>query len=111
MGLFAGLAYRGFQIALEASDDFGTVLAAGLTCWLIFQALIHVGVTTAIMPHTGIPLPFISYGGSSLAVSMCGVGLLLGISKRTSEEGAEESARYDFGRRDGRPRISNTRRR
>ena len=111
VGLFAALAYRGFQIALDAPDDFGTVLAAGITFWLIFQALIHVAVTTAVMPPTGIPLPFISYGGSSLAISMAGVGLLLGISKSTWEEGSEESAGYDFGRRDGRSRISRSRRR
>ncbi|MGA9348879.1 MAG: putative peptidoglycan glycosyltransferase FtsW [Anaerolineae bacterium] len=111
VGLFAALAYRGFKIALEAPDDFGTVLAAGLTCWLIFQALIHFAVATATVPHTGVPLPFISYGGSSLIVSMAGIGLLLNISKGTLEERSEESARYDFGRRDGRPRISNPRRR
>jgi cell division protein FtsW len=111
VGLFVALAYRGFQIALEAPDDFGTVLAAGLTCWLIFQALINFGVTTNTLPFTGIPLPFISYGGSSLAVSMTGVGLLLGISRGTVEERPDEIARYDFGRRDGRPRISHSRRR
>ncbi len=111
VGLFVALAYRGFQIALDAPDDFGTVLAAGLTCWLIFQALIHVAVTTNIMPFTGIPLPFISYGGSSLAVSLTGVGLLLSISRASGEEEAEEIAHFDIGRRDGRPRISNHRRR
>ncbi len=110
VALFAALAYRGFQIALEATDDFGTVLATGLTCWLIFQALINIAVTTNTLPFTGIPLPFVSYGGSSLAVSMTGVGLLLGISRGKLEE-RSESARYDFGRRDGRPRISNSRRR
>jgi cell division protein FtsW len=111
VGLFVALAYRGFQIALEATDDFGTVLAAGLTCWLIFQALINFAVITNTLPFTGIPLPFISYGGSSLAVSMTGVGLLLGISRGTVEERPDEIAHYDFGRRDGRPRISNSRRR
>ena len=112
VGLFAALAYRGFQISLEATDDFGTVLAAGLTCWLIFQALINIAVTTNTLPFTGIPLPFVSYGGTSLTVSMTGVGLLLGISRGNLEERSEEeSARYDFGRRDGRPRISNSRRR
>jgi len=111
VGLFAALAYRGFQIALDAPDDFGTVLAAGITCWLIFQALINVAVTTNTLPFTGIPLPFISYGGSSLVVSMAGVGLLLGISRSTWEEESEESAYYDFGRRDGRPRVSRPRHR
>jgi len=111
MGLFAALAYRGFQIALDAPDDFGTVLGAGLTCWLIFQALINIGVTTNTLPFTGIPLPFISYGGSSLAVSLTGVGLLLSISRATEKEESGEIARYDFRRRDGRPRISHPRRR
>lgn len=111
LGLFVALAYRGFQIALEAPDDFGMVLASGLTCWLIFQALINFAVTTNTLPFTGIPLPFISYGGSSLAVSMTGVGLLLGISRGNLEERSEEIAHYDFGRRNGRPRISNSRRR
>ena len=111
MGLFVALAYRGFQIALDAPDDYGTILAAGLTCWLIFQALINIGVTTNILPVTGIPLPFISYGGSSLAVSLTGVGLLLSISRATAKEESEEIARYDFGRRDRRPRISYSRRR
>jgi hypothetical protein len=68
-------------------------------------------VITNTLPFTGIPLPFISYGGSSLAVSMTGVGLLLGISRGTVEERPDEIAHYDFGRRDGRPRISNSRRR
>ena len=111
MGLFVALAYRGFQIALDAPDDYGTILAAGLTCWLIFQALINIGVTTNILPVTGIPLPFISYGGSSLAVSLTGVGLLLSISRATAKEESVEIARYDFGRRDRRPRISHSRRR
>jgi cell division protein FtsW len=110
IGLFAALAYRGFKIALEAPDDFGTLLGAGITCWLIFQALVNIAVTTNVMPLTGLPLPFISYGGSSLVVSMAGVGLLLSISKSAGENESEEITHFDFGRRNGRPRISNTRR-
>jgi len=110
VGLFVALAYRGFQIALNAADDFGTVLASGLTCWLIFQALINVAVTTNTLPFTGIPLPFVSYGGSSLVVSLAGVGLLLSVSRASRDEESEDVARYDFGRRDGGPRISNPRR-
>jgi cell division protein FtsW len=95
IGLFAFLAYRGFRIALAAPDSFGTVLAAGVTCNLIFQAIVNVGVITATLPFTGIPLPFISFGGSSLVVSMASVGLLLAVSRRTApaEEHPEEDRR------------------
>ena len=83
IGLFAFLAYRGFKISLAAPDTFGVILAAGVTCSLIFQALINIGVITATLPVTGIPLPFISFGGSSMLMSMASVGLLLSISRRT----------------------------
>jgi cell division protein FtsW len=84
IGLFAFLAYRGFRISLAAPDMFGVILAAGITCNLIFQAFINVGVITATLPFTGIPLPFISFGGSSMLISMASVGLLLAISRRTA---------------------------
>ena len=106
LGLFVALAYRGFKIALEAPDAFGTVLASGITFWLIFQALINIAVATATLPFTGIPLPFVSYGGSSLIVSMAGVGLLLSISRSAQEREAEESADRDFGWWYRRPRVS-----
>lgn len=86
IGLFAFVAYRGFRIALAAPDSFGAILAAGITCSLIFQAIVHIGVVTASLPFTGIPLPFISFGGSSLIVSMASIGLLLAISRRTMPE-------------------------
>lgn len=83
IGLFAFLGYRGFRIALAAPDSFGTVLASGITCSLIFQAIVNIGVVTASLPFTGVPLPLISFGGSSLVVSMASIGLLLAISRRT----------------------------
>ncbi len=83
LGLFAFLGYRGFRIALAAPDAFGTVLASGITCSLIFQAIVNIGVVTASLPFTGVPLPLISFGGSSLVVSMASIGLLLAISRRT----------------------------
>ena len=89
IGLFAFLAYRGFRVALASPDAFGTVLAAGLTCSLIFQALINIAVVTALAPVTGVPLPFISFGGSSLVVSMMAIGLLLAISRGTLPQEAE----------------------
>lgn len=81
IGLFVLLAYRGFKIALEASDAFAALLACGITCWLAFQALINVAVMTGLIPFTGIALPFISSGGSAMVVSLAGVGLLLSISR------------------------------
>jgi cell division protein FtsW len=106
IGLFLFLAYRGFKIALEAPDSFGTILAAGLTCSLTLQALANMAVVTATLPYAGIPLPFISYGGSSLLTSMACVGLLLSISKGRRGTKGRSSASTDLGRGNWRARIS-----
>ncbi len=90
IGLFAFLAYRGFRVAMAAPDSFGTVLASGITCSLIFQALVNIGVVTASIPFTGVTLPFISFGGSSLVITMASAGLLLAISRRTLPEDPRE---------------------
>jgi cell division protein FtsW len=116
MGLFVFLAFRGFRIALDAKDSFGTILAAGITCSLIFQAIVNVGVITASLPFTGIPLPFISFGGSSLVISMASVGLLLAVSRRTTPAEARPKkegrrATNDLRRRDRRTRLSGPARR
>jgi cell division protein FtsW len=79
--LLALLIWRGLRIARLARDSYGFLLAMGITCWLAYQALINIAVITAIIPFTGIPLPFLSYGGSSLLFSMIGVGILLNISR------------------------------
>lgn len=79
--LFAALAYRGFKIARNAPDQYGALLAAGIICAIAFQALINIGGITRSIPMTGIPLPFISYGGSSLVATMAAIGILLNISK------------------------------
>lgn len=79
--LFLLFAWRGFKIAINAPDNFGSVLAAGVTVMVILQASINIGVVSGILPVTGITLPFISYGGSSLLFTMTGVGLLLNISR------------------------------
>jgi cell division protein FtsW len=81
LALFVGLGYRGYRIAIGASDQFGMLLAAGVTTQLMIQAAIHVGVAVGLSPETGITLPFVSYGGSSLVTSLIGVGLLLSISR------------------------------
>jgi len=111
IGLFAALAYRGFKIALEAPDNFGAVLAAGITFALLFQALINIAVITATLPFTGIPLPFISYGGSSMIVSLSSVGILLGVSRGKTQKESRRRAHYYLGRGDGRARISRADRR
>lgn len=103
IGLFALLAYRGFRTAQAAPDTFGMLLATGITAWLTFQALINIAVVTSTIPFTGIPLPFISFGGSSLVTSMAGVGLLLNISRY--REAAERNARAPVRRRDWRTRV------
>lgn len=111
ISLFAFLAYRGFKVSMAAPDSFGTILAAGITCSLIIQAIINIGVVTASVPFTGIPIPFISFGGSSMLVSMTSVGLLLSISRGTlppPAKQAEEEEFYethDIGRWDRRARV------
>ena len=78
--LFFVLMYRTILIARNANDDFSMLLATGIGTMLCFQVLVNIGMTTGIMPVTGIPLPFISYGVSSLTTNMMAVGLLLNIS-------------------------------
>lgn len=81
LALFLLFAWRGFRIAINAPDSFGSLLATGLTTMIVFQAAINIGVVSGALPVTGITLPFISYGGSSLLFTMIGVGLLLNISR------------------------------
>lgn len=79
--LLAMLVWRGFRVAKNARDSYGALLAIGITTWFAYQALINIAVITAVIPFTGMPLPFISYGGSSLAISLVGAGILLNISR------------------------------
>ncbi len=81
ISLFLILAHRGFTIALAAPDAFGTILATGITAWITMQAFMHIAVATAAMPTTGVTLPFISLGGSSLIISLVGIGVLLSVSR------------------------------
>ncbi|HET6445018.1 MAG TPA: putative lipid II flippase FtsW [candidate division Zixibacteria bacterium] len=79
--LFGIFTWRGIRTALNARDSYGFLLALGITCWLAFQALINMAVIVAVFPFTGMPLPFMSYGGSSMAISLIGVAILLNISR------------------------------
>ncbi len=81
VALFLALAFRGFRLARRAPDMYGALLATGITTWLVLQAMINIGATTGTIPYTGVPLPLISFGGSSLVVSMAAVGVLLNISR------------------------------
>ncbi|KKQ61863.1 MAG: Cell division protein FtsW, partial [Parcubacteria group bacterium GW2011_GWC1_38_22] len=84
--LFLMLALRGIKIAKNAPDMFGRLMATGITVWIIMQAFINIGANIALIPLTGIPLPFISYGGTSLVFLLSSIGILLNISKQSNLE-------------------------
>lgn len=82
LGLFAFIAYLGVRIARCARDRYGMVVASGITIWIAVQALVNIGAVTATMPITGVPLPLVSFGGSSLVVSLIAMGILTNIAKQ-----------------------------
>ncbi|MEZ5319392.1 MAG: putative lipid II flippase FtsW [Vicinamibacterales bacterium] len=94
LACFVVIAWRGLRAALRAPDRFGALLAIGLTAMLAVQGLINMSVTTGLLPNKGIPLPFVSSGGSSLLVNLIAMGILLNISQRASPlaAGLEERA-------------------
>jgi cell division protein FtsW len=79
--MFVFASWRGFRIAKRAKDGFGKLLAIGVTSWISLQSIINLSAMVALMPLTGVPLPFVSYGGSSLIIMLAAVGILLNISK------------------------------
>ena len=107
IGLFVLLAYAGIRTALRAPDTFGALLAAGITAWLCYQAFINIAVVVALLPVTGITLPFISAGGSSLLVSFAAAGVLLSISRETVEPGPRD-AKPEARRTETRPTTTRT---
>jgi cell division protein FtsW len=86
--LFIIFIWRGISVAMKARDTYGTLLAIGITGVVAVQSLINIAVVTGSMPVTGVPLPFISYGGTSLVINMAAIGILLNISRQI--EGKEE---------------------
>ena len=78
---FCVIAWRGFSIALRAEDSFGSLVALGLTTMIGFQAFVNMSVVLSLLPTKGIPLPFVSAGGSSLLINLLGMGVLLNISQ------------------------------
>jgi cell division protein FtsW len=106
---YAAFAYAGFRVALACKDPFGKRLAAGITTLVCGQALINVAAVMGAAPLTGITLPFVSYGGSSLVIGLAGVGILLNIA---GDHGRASKARVpDRSRRNSRTRASGDRRR
>jgi len=101
--LFLVFAYRGVRIALRAPDAMGALIATGVTTWLVFQAWVNMAVVASLIPMTGITLPFISYGGSSLCVGLIAVGILLNVGRQAAPASATVS-RAPRRRRDGRAR-------
>jgi cell division protein FtsW len=81
VGLFLALAWLGVRIALAAPDRFGCLVAAGITAWLLMQAFVNIGGVVGLLPITGLTLPYISFGGSSLLVTMAATGILLNITQ------------------------------
>ena len=105
LALFVVIAYQGYRIAITAPDTFSGLVACGITTWLVVQASINMMVVTALLPVTGIPLPFISAGGSALTINLAAIGILLSISRETSQTGSLRDAVFGIGRRDRRAHL------
>jgi cell division protein FtsW len=105
VALFVVIAYQGYRIAITAPDTFSGLVACGITTWLLAQAFVNIMVVTALMPVTGIPLPFISAGGSALTINLAAIGILLSISRETTQTGTLRDAIFGFGRRDRRAHL------
>jgi cell division protein FtsW len=95
VGLFGALGVLGFRTALRSEDRFGMLLATGITTWFMVQAFINIGAVTGMMPITGVPLPFISAGGSSLLINLAATGLLLNIARRPRPESSRVAIARD----------------
>lgn len=108
IALFVVLIWRGFKITAQARDPLGAILAAGIIAWVALEALINIAVMVGVVPFAGNALPFISYGGSNLVVTLTAMGVLLSISRRREDETIPRKTRatIDFGRRDRRWSVS-----
>lgn len=106
IGLFGVLVWRGLEVARRAPDMFSRLVATGITLIFLFQAFINIAAMLSLVPLTGIPLPFVSYGGSSLVIMMGAAGLLFNISKYTVKEEVYADSRQRG--RNERPRLAGT---
>jgi cell division protein FtsW len=82
LGLFVAIGYFGIRAAMRAPDAFGMLLAAGITTWFVLQAVVNLGAVVGLLPITGVPLPFVSYGGTSLVVNLTAMGVLLSVARQ-----------------------------
>jgi len=98
--IFCFVVYRGYHVASRAPDLFGRLLAVGITSWFAFQALINLGSMLHLVPLVGVPLPFISYGGTNLLISLLALGVLLNVSRHgVDSEPSGTQARAKRGRK------------
>jgi cell division protein FtsW len=93
LAAFAALIFAGIRIAAQARDVFGRLLAAGIVSWFGLQTLVNLGAVTGLLPITGVPLPFLSYGGSSLVVSLAAVGILVNVANAPARGSAATPGR------------------
>ena len=82
LGMFITLAYAGVRVARRSTDPFGRYLAGGITIWIVAQALVNLGAVVGLLPITGVPLPLVSFGGSSMLVLLTALGMLLNLAKQ-----------------------------
>ena len=112
LSLYMFILWRGMQIAKRAPDQLGRLLAGGVTFWIVFDALLNMGVMVSVFPFAGNALPLISYGGSSMVSTMAGIGILMNVHRSSSQkdsaniEGRSYGAVIDMRRRDRRRRVS-----
>jgi len=88
VALFIALGVAGVRTAMHAPDRYGTLVATGITSWILIQAFVNIGAVVGVLPITGVPLPFVSFGGSSLVVTMAAMGLLLSVARQTRVPGS-----------------------
>lgn len=109
LALFAGLAVVGTHVAWRAPTSFDSLVAAGVTAWLVSQAVINIGAVAGLLPVTGVPLPFVSYGGTSLVIVLFGAGLLANVARRCSSPlavpGGERPGGERLGGSTGRAKV------
>jgi cell division protein FtsW len=117
IGLYAALVWRGLVIARRAPDMLGTLLAAGIACWIAIEAIINMSAMVGLVPFAGNALPFVSAGGSNLVSVLCAIGIMLNISRQGGQAVQKEDndwrsfgADLDMRRGNGRRSVSRTRR-
>lgn len=88
VAVFIAFGVLAARVAMKAPDRFGMLVATGITSWFLFQAFVNIGASVGVLPITGVPLPFVSSGGSSLVVNMIAMGILLNISRHTGDDAA-----------------------